>query len=832
MADDRLFELLEHWEEQHYLGREIAPEDLAGGDGPLADQLGSWNRRLRATQWLRGPAADRGPASDQTVRPAGDQTRGGERTAPTAGRQRFLDCLAASDLLGARVLAAISAGDRYAQFADDRGLAQALIAEGLLTEYQAECLLRGDPGRLKLGSYVVQRLLGSGGMGDVFLARHRVMDRLVALKMLPAAASRRPEAVERFHREVRALARLSHPHIVAAHDAGEDRGLQFLAMEYVEGEDLQTLVARRGPLPWREAAEYIRQAALGLSYAHAQGLIHRDVKPSNLMLQSGGVSSPRSNVQSPKSTAGDLGPGTLDLGPRLKVLDLGLAAALEDVFGSLDSLTRTGAILGTVDFLAPEQSFDPAHVDARADIYSLGCTLYYLLTGRALFAGRTVGEKLLAHRDEVPDVSAVGNAASAVGNALCGVPCGANDEESGARSQGPGIRSQGSGDRDQETANGSLPPPAFLALLSALLAKSPADRPQTMSAVAAALEAILRGAPLPLPPGEGRGEGSLLPLPLGEGRGEGGNSECRIQNAETQTGRTAPSVLNSEFRILNSPLLSRRRLLTAGLATAAAPIVGLAGWRAFSAWSDAGGGTLAIRLKNAPGQADAAEILIDGQSKGIPIKAGSGEVLIPLRSGPHQVRIIAPACYHYVQDIVVTANQRIDVAPTFTPAPRWKLIPKTVKNDTLYYLALVGGPWDGYQIRVRGASGNPQKHLVILDDKPSDYGLWRIHLAPNNDAALVCAHGYFVNYCLTAGGSGDESSEMVEARVEFDLSHTPRWQIHEFANGELALERRFPSRTGYFLAPRQRSPVHQTNPDGKENYSANPAVIRIRPPDK
>ena len=132
--------------------------------------------------------------------------------------------------------------------------------------------MRGDPGRLVLGNYIIQRLLGSGGMGDVFLARHRVMDRLVALKTLPAAAGRRPEAVARFHREVRALARLSHPNIVTAHDADEDRGLHFLVMEYVAGEDLATLVARRGPLPWPEAADYIRQAALGLAYAHAQGL--------------------------------------------------------------------------------------------------------------------------------------------------------------------------------------------------------------------------------------------------------------------------------------------------------------------------------------------------------------------------------------------------------------------------------------------------------------------------------------------------------------------------------------------------------------------------------
>jgi serine/threonine protein kinase len=215
--------------------------------------------------------------------------------------------------------------------------------------------------------YRILQLLGAGGMGRVYLAEHRVMERLVALKVIKRSLTDEPAAVERFHREVKAAARLTHPNIVAAHDAERAGDLHFLVMEYVEGADLAAWVAQHGPLPPTEACEYIRQAAHGLAHAHERGMIHRDVKPANLMRTSDG---------------------------RIKILDFGLARFGRDAAAGL---TNTGAVMGTPDYIAPEQAMDSRAVDHRVDIYSLGCTLYFLLTGRPPYDGGSAMEKLFAH---------------------------------------------------------------------------------------------------------------------------------------------------------------------------------------------------------------------------------------------------------------------------------------------------------------------------------------------------------------------------------------------------------------------------------------------------
>jgi serine/threonine protein kinase len=232
----------------------------------------------------------------------------------------------------------------------------------------------------QLDQYEIQAKLGEGGMGVVYKAWHRRLEKPVALKVLPAQAMTDPEAVARFQREMKAVGRLDHPHIVRALDAREVEGLHCLIMEFVEGVDLAALVTRSGVLPVASACELVRQAALGLQHAFEHGLVHRDVKPSNLMLAHDG---------------------------RVKVLDLGLAR-LHAAEAEAD-LTGFGQLMGTLDYMAPEQASDARAVDVRADVYSLGCTLYHFLAGRPPFSGPEFSRalnKVFGHREvAVPPVT-------------------------------------------------------------------------------------------------------------------------------------------------------------------------------------------------------------------------------------------------------------------------------------------------------------------------------------------------------------------------------------------------------------------------------------------
>ena len=221
--------------------------------------------------------------------------------------------------------------------------------------------------------YRIVAALGTGGMGTVYQAEHRLMDRPVALKVIRGELLGNPALVERFRREVRSAARLgSHPNIVAAYDAEQAGETHMLVMEFIEGTDLGRLVDRRGPLPVGEACEYVRQAALGLQHAFEDGMVHRDIKPQNLM----------------RTTRG-----------QVKILDFGLARFASEV-GSHAGVTAEGMILGSADYIAPEQIDDPHAADIRADIYSLGCTLYFLLAGRPPFPDRSLIQKLMAHREK------------------------------------------------------------------------------------------------------------------------------------------------------------------------------------------------------------------------------------------------------------------------------------------------------------------------------------------------------------------------------------------------------------------------------------------------
>jgi nitrous oxidase accessory protein NosD len=227
---------------------------------------------------------------------------------------------------------------------------------------------------LLAGRYQLLEQLGQGGMGAVFRARDAKLDRAVALKMLPEGSAPDADAVRRFRREAKALAKLSHPGIIQAYDSGEDGGKHFLVMELVEGRSLARELADKGRVPPTRAADYGHQAALALHHAHKSGLIHRDVKPSNLLVAPDG---------------------------RVKLLDLGLARFLQDQVGDA-SLTRQGTGLGTPDYASPEQFRDARHADPRSDVYSLGCTLYHLIAGRVPFPSSSMSEKVQAHETKEP----------------------------------------------------------------------------------------------------------------------------------------------------------------------------------------------------------------------------------------------------------------------------------------------------------------------------------------------------------------------------------------------------------------------------------------------
>ncbi len=250
-----------------------------------------------------------------------------------------------------------------------------MVRDGVLTHFQAEQFCQGKWRRFTIGNYKVLERLGAGGMGSVYLCEHKLMRRRVAVKVLPTAKADDPASLERFYREARAVAALDHPNIVRAYDIDQDDKLHFLVMEYVDGANFQEIIKRSGPMDVPRAAHYIRQAALGMQHAHeAAGLVHRDIKPGNILVDRNGI---------------------------VKILDMGLARFFHD---EDDILTKKydENVLGTADYLAPEQALDSHGVDIRADIYSLGATFYFMLDGPAALRGRHRG----AEADLAPDAPA------------------------------------------------------------------------------------------------------------------------------------------------------------------------------------------------------------------------------------------------------------------------------------------------------------------------------------------------------------------------------------------------------------------------------------------
>jgi serine/threonine protein kinase len=251
-----------------------------------------------------------------------------------------------------------------------------LVDAALITRFHADKLAIGKYKGFLLGGYLILDQLGSGGMGHVFLAEHVNMRRLVALKVLPPHSFESdPVARERFFREARAAGTLDHPNIVRVFDLCQEGKLLYLVMEYVEGVSLQALVSRHGPLPVAAACHYARQVAFGLQNAHEMGFVHRDIKPANLLVDRAGV---------------------------VKILDLGLVRSEADAASGLTRQLDNKSILGTADYVAPEQAVDSSRVDIRVDIYSLGATLYFLLTGRPLFPDGRTAQKLVWQQIKEP----------------------------------------------------------------------------------------------------------------------------------------------------------------------------------------------------------------------------------------------------------------------------------------------------------------------------------------------------------------------------------------------------------------------------------------------
>lgn len=344
--------------------------------------------------------------------------------APANGLE-FFELLEKSQILDAELISKLRPQMEKHQQTEPKRLATTLLKNQLITEYQAKQMLGGKYKGFYLARYKIMELLGVGGMGRVYLSEQISMERLVAIKLisLPKNKKRQDQALARFKREAKAVATLRHPNIIQAFDFAEEHGMPYIVMEYIEGMDTAKIVHKFGPIPWQVAAEYGRQAAEGLEHAHQAGLVHRDIKPGNLLVDSSG---------------------------QVKILDLGLVSAFDEK--SDDSLTVDQDQLGTVDYIAPEQAVDSKNVDARADIYGLGATLYSVMTGRILFPDKSTAQKLLMHQTTDPEP---------IANLVQGIP------------------------------------PELAAIIGKMLAKKPEQRYQSAQEVAAALKTF--AAPLSPP---------------------------------------------------------------------------------------------------------------------------------------------------------------------------------------------------------------------------------------------------------------------------------------------------------------------------------------------
>lgn len=475
-------------------------------------------------------------------------------------------------------------GDAGSQ-GDGAALADALVKSHKLSPYQVDALVRGQTRGLVLGNYVIVDKLGEGGMGMVFRARHRRMKRTVALKVLPPEMIRSNDAVQRFHREVEAAAKLTHPHIAAAYDADESDGIHFLVMELVDGPNLSSYIKGAGSMTPAAAAAVISQAARGLAHAHAQGIVHRDIKPGNLLINREGT---------------------------VKILDMGLAQlkAEGDEDPNRAELTQSGRVMGTVDYMAPEQALDAKRVDHRADIYSLGCTLYYLLTGKPMSPEGTLTQKLLWHQ---------------------------NSPVSSLRESLPQV------------------PESLDAVFQQMVAKKPEDRQSSMVEVIRQLDACI--AELPKEDLELRDIGVFLNV--GGPSTEGGGWAAGVTMVERPTMADGGQPLSTPDK--KGPTGISTWISVLGVALIVLAIIPIV-------WFSMGGSNQQALLRF-PQEAKDLELRVDG--KVVSPVAGTGDhrdyLVVPVEPGRHEVEVVKAGSPPFKKSVEIAAGGHDDLQPTFGP---------------------------------------------------------------------------------------------------------------------------------------------------------------------
>jgi serine/threonine protein kinase len=367
---------------RHWVGDRPSPAEylkrFAGQAEAVRKELARLEREIKEEG---GPAPD-APSEEFTLR---------QTAVPVTSSDGFFEALRSTPLLRRDQLDALLREPWAGSAGSLEQLASVVVQRQWLTSFQVQRVLEGRAASLVVGAYTILEPVGRGMSGQVFRARHQGLDRIVALKLFSTKMVRDldPKQIERFFVEMRAVGRLSHPHVVHAYDAGPVGGTHFLAMEYVDGVNLHRLVQQQGPLPLAQANDYVRQAALGLQHVLENGLVHRDIKPSNLIV---GV---------PAGSGLPWG--------QVKILDLGLALLhASQRSRSSGALTQAGQVMGTADYMAPEQALNPHQVDIRTDLYSLGCTFYFLLAGHPPFAGGSLMQRMNRHlEEEAPPVASV-----------------------------------------------------------------------------------------------------------------------------------------------------------------------------------------------------------------------------------------------------------------------------------------------------------------------------------------------------------------------------------------------------------------------------------------
>ena len=373
--EETIGDLVITWSDAFEKGHDLSVHELCVQHPEFANEVAARIESLRAMRWLMEESSlDDDPTCPfpRSIAELVDREDADQLPETSFTLDELVDSIAASGLRSAQSIVAT----RHSFHEEcPREFVKLLIHENLLTQYQAKTFLTGSDVPIVLDEYEILERIGAGGMGIVYRALHRTMDRVIAVKILPREMVDSRKKVLRFQREVKASAKLQHPNIVATYDARQSDGIHFLVLEYVDGKNLAEVVQIHGPLTVSRSVNLILQAAHGLMHAHAQGIIHRDVKPENLILDESGV---------------------------LKVLDMGLAK-MRSGDADIDvathhNLTEAGAVMGTVNYMSPEQALDSVEADHRSDVYSLGCTLFYLLTERLVYSANTPMKIAMAHQ--------------------------------------------------------------------------------------------------------------------------------------------------------------------------------------------------------------------------------------------------------------------------------------------------------------------------------------------------------------------------------------------------------------------------------------------------